>query len=127
MDLPILVRRVLAHLVDSAIMLLACGVVVAALTAFPAVVLVVLALFLSWLYYAAAEGSGMQATIGKRLLGLKVTDEQGNRIGLARASVRFAGKFLSTATLGIGFLMVVFTEKDQGLHDKIAKTLVVKR
>ena len=43
-----------------------------------------------WLYCALLESSPWQATVGKRILGLKVTNARGERIGFARAAVRFA-------------------------------------
>jgi len=66
----------------------------------------------------------MQATLGKRVLGLRVTDVNGARIFFGRASTRFFGKFLSTATLGFGFLMVLWTQNKQGLHDLVSGCLV---
>jgi uncharacterized RDD family membrane protein YckC len=83
-------------------------------------------LIITWLYFAICESSAWQATLGKKLLGLKVTDEAGSRINFARASGRYWAKFLSSLILLIGFIMVAFTEKKQGLHDKLAETLVWK-
>jgi len=61
------------------------------------------------------------------LLGLQVTDSAGNRIGFGRALARNLGKILSLITLGIGFIMVGFTKKKQGLHDIIASALVLSK
>ena len=79
-----------------------------------------------WLYYAGMESSARQATLGKMALGLAVTDLQGNRITFFRATGRHFAKILSALILLIGFVMVAFTEKKQGLHDLLASTLVVK-
>jgi uncharacterized RDD family membrane protein YckC len=78
----------------------------------------------SWLYEALMESSSYQATLGKMIFGMKVTDLYGNRISFARASGRHFAKILSGMILGIGFIMVGFTERKQGLHDMIAGTLV---
>src|SRR5687768_13705227 len=51
-----------------------------------------LSLVLGWLYYALMESSGMQATLGKKALGMIVTDENGNRIGFGRATGRYFAK-----------------------------------
>jgi len=67
-----------------------------------------------------------QATLGKRVLGLKVTDEAGQRINFGRASGRHWGKILSGIICNIGYIMAAFTERKQALHDLIAKTLVVR-
>jgi uncharacterized RDD family membrane protein YckC len=80
----------------------------------------------SWLWFTIPESSKWQATVGKKLLGLKVTDENGERIGFGKANGRYWAKSLSALILCIGFIMVAFTEKKQGLHDKMAGTLVVK-
>ena len=64
-------------------------------------------------------------TPGKLILGMRIVNEAGNFIGIPMAILRYIGKILSGIILGIGFLMIAFTEKKQGLHDKIAKTYVV--
>jgi len=78
-----------------------------------------------WLYYAGFESSRGQATPGKVLMRLEVTDLEGNRISFARATLRFFGKFISTLIIFIGFLMIGLTKKRQGLHDKIAGCIVI--
>lgn len=79
-----------------------------------------------WLYCAIMESSKSQATLGKKVLGLRVTDVNGARILFGRASTRFFGKFLCTATLGLGFLMVFWTQNKQGLHDLVSGCLVYR-
>jgi uncharacterized RDD family membrane protein YckC len=78
-----------------------------------------------WLYYALMESSSYQATLGKRALGLRVVEMNGDPISFGRASGRFFAKLLSSILL-IGFLMAAFTEKKQALHDKIAGTVVIR-
>jgi uncharacterized RDD family membrane protein YckC len=80
----------------------------------------------SWLYSALMESSAKQATLGKMALGIRVTDLDGNRITFGKATGRYFAKILSALILGIGFLMVAFTERKQGLHDMLAGTLVVR-
>lgn len=75
-------------------------------------------------YFAGMESSSWQATLGKKALGLVVTDLNGNRISLGKAVGRYFAKILSAIILLIGFIMVAFTEKKQGLHDMLAGTLV---
>lgn len=87
----------------------------------------VISLIIIWLYYAGFEASALQATPGKLAIGLKVTDLRGNRIGFGRASIRFWGKIISTIILFIGFLMVAFTQRKQGLHDMMASCLVLRK
>jgi uncharacterized RDD family membrane protein YckC len=78
-----------------------------------------------WLYFAGFE-SATGGTPGKMVLGLSVTDMNGNRISFLRATGRYFAKILSGLILLIGFIMVGFTAQKQGLHDKIASTLVLK-
>ncbi len=77
-------------------------------------------------YAAGFERSRWQATPGKRLIGIKVTDLGGRRISLRRAVVRHLGQFLSAAVLMLGYVMAAFTQRRQALHDKLAGTLVVR-
>lgn len=78
------------------------------------------------LFEVCFSGSSLQATPGKLLLGMKIVDLNGRRISYWRSLGRFLGKFLS-AILWIGIIMIAFTKRRQGLHDKIAGTLVVLR
>lgn len=86
-----------------------------------------LSIIIGWLYYALLESSPKQATLGKQALGIYVTDLDGNQITFLKATLRYFAKILSTLILFIGYIMVAFTEKRQGLHDMIAGTLVLKR
>jgi uncharacterized RDD family membrane protein YckC len=81
----------------------------------------------AWLYFALMESSSRQATLGKMLVGIFVTDLNGERISFGRATGRFFAKILSALTCYIGFLMAGCTERKQALHDMIAGTLVVRR
>ena len=79
-----------------------------------------------WLYEALQVSSEAQATLGKRLMGIKVVDLNGQRISFWRATGRHFGKILSALILLIGFIMQQFTAKRQALHDIMAGTLVIK-
>jgi uncharacterized RDD family membrane protein YckC len=72
------------------------------------------------------ESSSRQATYGKSILGLKVSDVQGLKISRSKAFLRNLSKLICIATLGIGYLIGFFDKKQQCLHDKIAGTLVIK-
>jgi uncharacterized RDD family membrane protein YckC len=111
---------------------------------------------LMWLYFILLERSPRQATLGKRWMGLLVTDCAGNRLTLKRAALRTAAKlaffeighlsFLfptplfneSNPPFRVGFLVVIalmavyffftlVTPKRQSIHDLLAGTLVVRR
>ena len=115
----------------------------------------IIGLFSYWVYAAAMESSPLQATLGKMAFRIKVTDINGFRVSFARASGRHFGK-LSGMPLGMGILLmalfatlpqpifvallllsiltwqfpvaiVPFTAKKQGLHDMMARCLVVNK
>ena len=81
----------------------------------------------AWLYFALMESSAKQATLGKAMIGVIVTDADGNRISFGRASGRYFAKFVSVITLMIGFIMAAFTKRKQALHDMMAGCLVIRR
>lgn len=81
---------------------------------------------IAWFYFAGMESSDKQATIGKQLFQLKVTDLAGEKISFGTATARYFSKILSSLILLIGYIMIAFTERKQGLHDMIAGTLVWK-
>jgi len=76
-------------------------------------------------YYIVMESSALQGTLGKRALGLRVTDMNGRRIRLGRAIVRYLVRPLSSQPFQVGFILAGITPKKQALHDFIARTLVV--
>lgn len=78
-----------------------------------------------WLYFAGLHASPWQATLGKRMIGLRVVGPQGERISFARATGRYFAEILSGLILMIGYLMVAFTRRKQGLHDLLASTRVI--
>jgi uncharacterized RDD family membrane protein YckC len=81
-----------------------------------------------WLYHALLESSEWQATTGKKVLGLAVTDLGGARISFGQASGRHFAKLISGAIpLGIGYIIAGFTEKKQAIHDMLASCLVLRR
>ncbi len=79
-----------------------------------------------WLYAAIMESGPWQATFGKRSLDIKVVDMNGQRISFGQATGRHFGKYISTLILLIGYFMMLWDEKKQTLHDKMAGTLIVK-
>lgn len=86
----------------------------------------VISLVTTWLYYALLHSSKWQATLGKKLLGIKVVDLTGNKVSFGRATGRFFSKMFLSGILLIGYIIAAITEKQQALHDIIAKTIVIK-
>ena len=85
----------------------------------------VVLIIIPWLYFAGFESSRSQATPGKLLMHIVVTDMTGNKPTFARVTLRHFAKFVSALIIFIGFLMIGLTQKRQGLHDKIAGCLVL--
>jgi hypothetical protein len=56
---------------------------------------------------------------------MKVTTHAGERMGIARAALRFAASLLTLATAMLGLFIAGFDPKRRALHDWIAGTLVV--
>ncbi|MBM3325864.1 MAG: RDD family protein [Calditrichaeota bacterium] len=82
---------------------------------------------IGWLYCAILESSNWQATIGKRAVGIYVTDVNRNRITFGRATGRNFAKIVSWIILCIGYFMAGWTLKKQALHDMLAGTLVLRK
>lgn len=87
---------------------------------------VTLIFFLAMPYYVLTESSALQGTLGKRILGLRVTGLNGERIRPLRALMRYWARMISATPWQFGFVMAAFTSKRQTLHDMLTKTLVVK-
>lgn len=80
-----------------------------------------------WLYFASLESSSWQATLGKKLLRIKVVDAQGARLRFGRATARAFSRLISHLSMNIGFIMAGCTQRNQALHDMIVQTYVVQR
>jgi Predicted membrane protein/domain len=118
-------RRTAAYAIDGLVLLAPAWIIGYVLRDNPVLVFIGQAV-LYWLYTAFLESGALQATLGKKLFGTKVTDVQGERISFMRASGRYFAMFVSALILGIGFLMAAFTAKKQALHDIMAGCLVLR-
>lgn len=85
-----------------------------------------LSILLAVLYQPFFESSELQGTPGKALLDMRITDLQGNRITFKKAIIRYFVRILSSLIAGIGFFLMLFTEKKQTMHDLAAETLVIR-
>ena len=79
------------------------------------------------IYYVVFESSSWQATPGKRVLRLYVTDLTGRPITFSRASIHHVGRIVSEMTFMVGYIPAGFSEKKQALHDLVASCLVLRR
>ena len=82
-------------------------------------------LLIYFFYFIFPEASPWQATLGKKILGIKVVDTHGHRISIGRSVGRNINMILSSMTFCIGYLMCLWTDKSQCLHDMISGCMVV--
>ena len=82
---------------------------------------------ISWLYMALMESGPNCASLGKMAMGIVVTTTQGERVSFSTASVRYFSKIISSFILYVGYFMMLWDDRNQTLHDKIAKTIVTKK
>ena len=121
--------RFLAYLVDTVVLFIGLAVLAfgcAFLGPVGASILGAAGLLGPILYWGLMHASARQATFGKSLLGMKVTDMDGGRLSIPRSLVREVAKIVSGLILLIGFVMAAFTGRKQALHDMIASTVVVR-
>ncbi len=111
-------RRFVAVLLDALILMIPCAIAARILP-------VVGGVIIAFLYTPVFEASAAQATIGKQLMGIQVSDLNGRRISFRAAVVRFFMKFVSSVLFFLGYLIAVFTAKKQTLHDLVADTVVI--
>jgi len=88
-----------------------------------------IAVFALWfLYGLVLETSSWQATIGKKITGIIVTDEYGEPLSFGRGFGRACGKVLSSfVPFYISYTMMHWSKKNKTLHDLMAGTRVYKR
>lgn len=78
------------------------------------------------LYSSITLSSPWQATIGKKLLGLRLVNQDGTRVSFLKALGRSTiGYFISTILLCIGFIAIGVTKRKTGIHDTLFKTYVI--
>ncbi len=83
-------------------------------------------LVLSFFYFPIFTSSVMRATPGKYLMGIGVVKPDGSRIDFKTAVIRHLMGYISSFLLCIGYLMSLFTDKNQTLHDYVADTVVIE-
>lgn len=88
----------------------------------------VIGAIVAFCYFIGLEASPMQATLGKRVAGVLVTNLDHRKLGLRASIARTAAKCVSICTpLWLGYAVALFTTRSQTLHDLLAGTLVVRR
>ena len=97
---------------------------------FAALIMFILAgLAAQFLYKPLMEASEYQGTIGKIVLSMKVVDRNGQKITVAKSFIRTIVYLIEHAIPfgSLAFLIIAFTDENQGLHDMAAKTYIVSK
>lgn len=79
-----------------------------------------------WNLYLILLTNLFGGSLGKVVLGLRVTDENGRNLSIKRSAFRYLiGYFISRILFYLGFLYIIWDRKKRGFHDKIAGSYVV--
>lgn len=90
------------------------------------VTMYILVLSVLWSMYFVGFTASCGQTPGKRIMGLRVVNEDGTPVDWSVASNRFfIGYSISLLPLGLGFYWALVDKNNQAWHDKIAGTLVI--
>lgn len=76
-------------------------------------------------YFSLQESSSYQATIGKRLLKLVVCSSNGEPLTMRKAFFRNFIRIINFFIYSVGYITILFTKKEQGIHDLLAGTIVI--
>lgn len=95
---------------------------------FPNLEKINLFMILLFIFYHALFLGTFRTTPGKKFFGLALTPQKAiKKFGYADAFLRTLSYFISEFFLGIGFLWIALDKWKQGWHDKIAKTLIIRK
>lgn len=123
-------RRFCAYVIDMTIVMLFVNFldwILIQLAIIPAALRGLMYYAFTLVYFAMQESGDEQATIGKRIMNLVVCDMNGEPISFLRALGRNFARIINMAILSLGYVTILFTKKQQGVHDMIARTLVIDR
>jgi len=81
-----------------------------------------------WIIYSIImDCTTFRGTVGKQIMKIVVSDDNGNRITLLRSVGRNLFKIISYSVAALGFIWILFDSRKMGWHDMIANTLVIKK
>ena len=114
-------RRAAAALIDAIILSAISTLCMRLVFLFP------FAFILHFFYKPIFESSNVRATPGKYLAEISVCRTNGDKLSLKDAYIRYFSSWISGLTLGIGYLIAIFNDKNQTLHDMFADTVVIDK
>ncbi len=123
------IKRLLAHLIDIGLIYL---IIFLLTLIFPlleeqrnSIFIEANYLIISFIYYVYTTSSTIKGTVGKKMLGLAVVNENFNSLNIKEATNRYFYYFFSFFTCGLGLMVIFFNPKKQTLHDIFSSTYVV--
>ena len=85
-------------------------------------------IFLLYIAYSVIlESSTMQSTLGKKVLGFTVIDQNKNQVSFMKSLVRNFSKVISVLPVFMGCMTALFLKNEQAVHDLIANTYVQRK
>jgi len=115
-------KRVLGHIIDNIVIDFIASF---AIFVFGDIGFVISMGILTIIYNTLMMGSSWHATVGQRILNMRVVDRNGNGIDYTQALIRSLCSYLSIILIFIGYVVALFSDRKQTLHDKLAETYVV--
>jgi uncharacterized RDD family membrane protein YckC len=79
-----------------------------------------------WFFYLAWCWHQGGMTVGMRAWRVKIEDENGNRPGWGRSTIRFLASLLSAAATGIGFAWALVDSRNRTWHDILSGTRLIR-
>jgi uncharacterized RDD family membrane protein YckC len=79
-----------------------------------------------WFFYLAWCWHQGGMTVGMRAWRVKIEDENGNKPGWGKSTIRFLASLLSTAAAGIGFLWALVDSRNRTWHDLLSSTRLIR-
>jgi len=76
------------------------------------------------LYYIGLEASPWKASVGKRIMSMKIIDDRKKTITIDRIIVRYFSKILSLAVFGAGYWLPILGAK-RPIPDQLSHTMVI--
>jgi uncharacterized RDD family membrane protein YckC len=128
-----IVRRILALIIDTVLISIVGGIIISAIggmlgrvdyeTTGSASILIFLIYMGYFIYMEGAYG----ATLGKKLLGIRVVTMDNRPLSWTKAVVRNLMRIVDEFLFGlVGLISILLTQKKQRLGDLLAKTIVIK-
>lgn len=117
--------RIVAYIIDSIIAMTPISIILLFLLGDDYFFILFLTYISTSFYYGYMESSKMQATIGKKICGIKVIDMSGNTVKFKNAVVRYLVHAISIGVFGLGIWAIAKNKRKQGWHDSIVDCYVI--